>query len=84
VLTEPELRVLPAAGAALALENGIRFLGDHLSGDLYFRIHREGQNLDRCRVQLRRVECMLGRLDEARRVVEEAARELPALGREPS
>jgi len=30
----------------------MRFLTDHLQGDTYFRIHRPGQNLDRCRTQL--------------------------------
>ena len=30
----------------------LRFLTDHLEGDVYFRIHRPGHNLDRCRTQL--------------------------------
>ena len=30
---------------------GIRFLTDHLDGDNYFTIHREGHNLDRARNQ---------------------------------
>src|SRR5262245_608645 len=46
---------------------GIRFLADHLRGDDYFRIHREGHNLDRARVQLALVadfERQAGRLEE--------------------
>ena len=36
-----------ADGAILmTFENGIRFLTDHLEGDHYFHIHREGHNLD--------------------------------------
>ncbi len=35
----------------MTLENGLRFLADHLNGDVYFRIHRPGQNLDRARAQ---------------------------------
>jgi len=35
----------------MTLENGLRFLADHLKGDKYFRIHRPGQNLDRARAQ---------------------------------
>lgn len=30
---------------------GLRFLTDHLDGDLYFRIHHEGHNLERARNQ---------------------------------
>jgi len=73
LLTEAELHALPLAGPALALENAIRFLTDHLEGDVYFRIHREGQNRDRCRAQLRRVDLLMENLDVARREVEGAA-----------
>lgn len=37
---------------------GIRFLTDYLEGDHYFKIHRAGQNLDRCRTQFKLVEDM--------------------------
>ena len=39
----------------MTLECGIRFLTDYIQGDTYFRISREGQNLDRCRTQLKLV-----------------------------
>lgn len=42
---------LVVAGELLTYECGIRFLMDHLQGDTYFRIHRPGHNLDRCRTQ---------------------------------
>ena len=35
---------------------GIRFLTDFLAGDVYFKVHREGHNLDRCRTQFKLVE----------------------------
>lgn len=35
----------------MTLECGIRFLTDYLNGDIYFKIHRKKQNLDRCRSQ---------------------------------
>ena len=58
-LLEPaELRVLPRAGSLLTLTNAVRFLTDHLAGDVYFRTHREGHNLERARAQLRLAECM--------------------------
>ena len=54
-----ERAALPLAGPLLTLENATRFLADHLNGDVYFRIHRSGHNLDRARCQLRLLECML-------------------------
>jgi hypothetical protein len=53
MLVGAERRLLPLAGPVFALMNAIRFLTDHLEGDVYFRIHREDHNLDRSRAQLR-------------------------------
>jgi hypothetical protein len=75
LLSEGEIAILPLSGPVMALENAIRFLTDHLRGDVYFRIHREGQNLDRFRAQLRLVELMSERLEEMGEIVEEAWRE---------
>jgi aminoglycoside phosphotransferase (APT) family kinase protein len=50
-LTDAERDLLPAAGPVHTLEDGIRFLTDHLAGDVYYRIRRPGQNLDRARAQ---------------------------------
>ena len=47
------------SGKVITLILGIRFLTDHLNGDTYFRVHRDGQNLDRARVQFKLVESML-------------------------
>ena len=71
LLTREELCILPLSGPALALETAARFLADHLEGDVYFRIHRPGHNLDRCRAQLRLAERMLEALGAARRIVAE-------------
>ncbi len=51
-LTPLEIEYLPFSARLMTFENGIRFLTDYLQGDTYFKIHRENQNLDRCRVQL--------------------------------
>ena len=40
----------------ITFEIGMRFLTDYLSGDTYFRTHRSGHNLDRCRTQFKLVE----------------------------
>ncbi len=51
MLTTAERDAFVTAGKVLAFENGIRFLADYLNGDAYFRVHRDGQNLDRARAQ---------------------------------
>ena len=63
-LTKAELEYLPWGARLMTLECGIRFLTDHLSGDTYFRIDREGQNLDRCRTQFKLVADMEAHWDE--------------------
>jgi Ser/Thr protein kinase RdoA (MazF antagonist) len=55
-LTRAEKSFLAFSGKLITFEVGIRFLADHLAGDTYFKIHREGHNLDRCRTQFRLVE----------------------------
>lgn len=50
-LTEAEISLMPLSGLVITVETGLRFLTDHLSGDEYFKVHRPGQNLDRCRTQ---------------------------------
>lgn len=56
VLNEAEKSHLAFAGKLITYEIGIRFLADYLSGDVYFKTHREGHNLDRCRTQFKLVE----------------------------
>jgi Ser/Thr protein kinase RdoA (MazF antagonist) len=55
-LTPTEIKFLPVAGKLITFEIGIRFLTDFLAGDSYFKVHREGHNLDRCRTQFKLVE----------------------------
>ena len=50
-LTETEIRALPLGALTMTYECGMRFLTDYLQGDTYFKIHREGHNLDRARTQ---------------------------------
>lgn len=51
-LTDREIANLVFSGKLMTLEVGIRFLTDHLEGDVYFKTHRPDHNLDRCRTQL--------------------------------
>ena len=53
----------------MTFENGIRFLTDYLEGDHYFKIHRDGQNLDRCRTQLKLVSDMEEKMQQMQQIV---------------
>jgi Ser/Thr protein kinase RdoA (MazF antagonist) len=81
ILTPQELNALPIAGSLMAFENAIRFLTDYLSGDAYFRTHREAQNLDRTRAQLLRVELLDAEHDAIRKIIESAQLEFRAAGK---
>jgi len=70
VLTDCEIENLPMGAKMMTFECGMRFLTDYLSGDTYFRIHREDHNLDRTRTQFKLVSDMEKCWDDMRRVVE--------------
>ena len=57
-LTDDEVQHMPFAARLVTLTIGLRFLTDHLAGDVYFKVAREGHNLDRARVQFKLVESM--------------------------
>ena len=69
MLTENEIRMLPFAAKMMTLECGMRFLADHIAGDTYFKIHRDGHNLDRCRTQLKLVADMEQKMDQMSAIV---------------
>ncbi len=54
-LTPAERALLVESAWVITLEQGIRFLTDHLNGDTYYRTTRTNQNLDRARTQFRLV-----------------------------
>lgn len=68
-MTGKEKELLPWGAKLMTLECGIRFLTDHLEGDHYFRIHREGHNLDRCRTQFKLVQEMEKYWDQMHEIV---------------
>lgn len=53
ILVENEINTLALSAKIITLELAMRFLMDHIDGDIYFRIHRENHNLDRARNQLK-------------------------------
>jgi len=71
VLTPLEKRYLAFSAKLMTLECGIRFLTDYLNGDVYFKTHRPGHNLDRARCQFALVTDMENRMDEMDDVLRE-------------
>ncbi|BFJ84079.1 aminoglycoside phosphotransferase family protein [Ruthenibacterium sp. CLA-JM-H11] len=68
-LTDLEKDTLVWGAKLMTLECGIRFLTDYLEGDHYFKVHREGHNLDRCRTQFKLVSDMESHWDEMKAIV---------------
>ncbi len=52
-LTALERELLATGARVITLEQAVRFLTDYLEGDIYYHTTRPGQNLDRCRTQIR-------------------------------
>ncbi len=55
ILTPTEVDYLPFSVKLMTFEQGMRFLTDHLNGDVYYKIHRTDHNLDRSRTQFKMV-----------------------------
>ena len=72
-LTPEEISVLPLGAYTMTVECGVRFLTDHLNGDVYFSIDRESHNLDRARTQFALARDMERHWDEMCRIVSDAA-----------
>jgi Ser/Thr protein kinase RdoA (MazF antagonist) len=72
-LTREEKRHLAFSGKLITFEIGLRFLTDYLNGDTYFKVHREGHNLDRCRTQFTLVESIERQEEAMQQLVEKLA-----------
>jgi len=73
-LERAETELLAEAGRTITHIMGLRFLTDYLAGDAYYRISRQGHNLDRCRTQIALIESM----DAQREAIDETVGELTA------
>ena len=73
-LTSAERANLVLGARLMTLECGIRFLTDYLQGDVYFKTHREGQNLDRCRTQFALVKSIEDQNDALQKMVDAVKR----------
>ena len=69
VLTPMELEHLPIAAPFMAFIMGVRFLTDHLAGDLYYKTDFPGHNLQRAKCQLHLSSVMLDRKKEMEAII---------------
>jgi aminoglycoside phosphotransferase (APT) family kinase protein len=69
-LTPAERSLLAFSGKLITFEIGLRFLKDFLSGDCYFKVHRENHNLDRCRTQFKLVESIAQQEGQMAKLIE--------------
>jgi len=58
-LTSTEKEHLAFAAKLITFEQLIRFLTDYLAGDVYYKVHRKGHNLDRSRTQMKLVQSII-------------------------
>ncbi|MFH1717575.1 MAG: aminoglycoside phosphotransferase family protein [Planctomycetota bacterium] len=77
-LTSVEREHLVTAGKVITFEQFIRFLTDYLAGDVYYRIHRQGHNLDRSRTQMKLVRSIVEQEEAMNGLVERVFQENPA------
>jgi N-acetylhexosamine 1-kinase len=73
-ITKEEMELLPFAGILMTYECGMRFLGDYLNGDVYFKTQYPEHNLVRCRTQFKLVRDMEERLGEMSEIVSRYAK----------
>lgn len=69
-ITDIERKNLPMGAILMTYECGIRFLTDYLDGDVYFKLSREGQNVDRARTQFKLVKDMHENYDKMCNIIE--------------
>lgn len=75
-LTEKEIELLPLSVLLLTYECGIRFLGDYLNGDTYFKVAFPEHNLIRARNQLKLVVDIDAKLEQMKKIIKKILIEL--------
>jgi len=76
-LTPAERQHLAFAGKLITFEQFMRFLTDYLAGDVYYKVHREGHNLDRCRTQMVLVQSIMDQEKAMNALVEKVFQSTP-------
>lgn len=72
ILTKTERNYLVFSAKMITQVIGIRFLTDYLLGDIYFKIHREEHNLERCRSQFKLMQLLMKHEEEMQTLVEKS------------
>lgn len=75
-LTENEIANLAFSAKLMTLECGMRFLGDFINGDTYFKVEYPEHNLVRCRTQFKLVEEIEKHYDEMVSIVKDCCSQL--------
>lgn len=70
-LTDRELEALPVGAKMMTLETAIRFLGDYLNGDVYYKTAYPEHNLVRAKTQLKLLKEMDAHWDEMVAIIRE-------------
>ena len=72
-LTDTELQLLPMGAVTMTLELVVRFLGDYLDGDTYFKTAYPEHNLVRARAQFALAKDMIAKLADMEAIVARVA-----------
>ena len=75
-LTEEEIDNLAFSSKLMTLECGMRFLGDFINGDVYFKTEYPEHNLVRCRTQFALVADMEKKMEQMQKIVNDCCQEL--------
>lgn len=75
-LTKNEIEQLAFSSKLMTLECGMRFLGDFINGDVYFKTEYPEHNLVRCRTQFELVADMERKMDAMLKIVDDCCKEL--------
>lgn len=73
ILTEAEIDNMALGALTIAIELGMRFLDDYITGDKYFKTRYDGHNLDRTRCQFALASDMEKKFDEMNKIVKDVA-----------
>ncbi len=68
-ITAKEKELLPMSAFILTYELVLRFLGDYLNGDVYFKTEYPTHNLIRARAQLKLADDMMAHMDDMKKIV---------------
>ncbi len=74
-LTEDELNLLAFSAKLMTFECGMRFLGDYINGDVYFKIDYPEHNLVRARTQFELVADIEKKYDQMQQIVQDLRKE---------